>query len=365
MKTKEIDKIREVLRTKKDGLCVSIIVPLEKTLPERNKNEGEVKSAIKKAKAQLLANHDTEEVYELLDVIDGLHEEIDFARHAESIGLFVNLYTSQLLYFPFPVKEKIVIGGTFEVRDLLFTASRQINYWVLCLSNNFTRLLYGEGKALTEVIDTYFPLHYEEQFQNMESWYGNEESKVQSQRQHNYFRHVDKQLDLYLKQENLPVFLVGVERHHSIFGEATHHKEAVVASIMGNYDYSSPEELAHKVWPVVEDYIKKEEEKILVDIEEKTGSKRGFIYGIEVVWRAANEGRGEVLVVEKDFVHPAYRDAGTGRMFFNIQETAGLEKLEDIVDDTIEKVLEQGGDVIFLDNGKLEKFQRIALMTRY
>jgi len=35
------------------------------------------------------------------------------------------------------------------------------------------------------------------------------------------------------------------------------------------------------------------------------------------------------------------------------------------VDDVIEMILEKNGQVFFTDNGKLEDYQHIALITRY
>jgi len=39
--------------------------------------------------------------------------------------------------------------------------------------------------------------------------------------------------------------------------------------------------------------------------------------------------------------------------------------VDDAVDDVIETVLHGQGQVVFVDNGQLEKHQRIALLLRY
>ena len=39
--------------------------------------------------------------------------------------------------------------------------------------------------------------------------------------------------------------------------------------------------------------------------------------------------------------------------------------LSDAVDDVIELILKKNGEVIFVENGKLKSFERIALINRY
>ena len=42
-----------------------------------------------------------------------------------------------------------------------------------------------------------------------------------------------------------------------------------------------------------------------------------------------------------------------------------VQAAQDAVDDAIELVLKFGGDVVFVENGKLEDHSRIALITRF
>jgi len=45
------------------------------------------------------------------------------------------------------------------------------------------------------------------------------------------------------------------------------------------------------------------------------------------------------------------------------KDEAGV--MEDAIDEVIEKVIAKGGKVVFVDNGLLKKYSRIAMILRY
>lgn len=81
------------------------------------------------------------------------------------------------------------------------------------------------------------------------------------------------------------------------------------------------------------------------------------------VWRVANEGRGSLLLVEKDYHAPATTDEA-GWHLLPADEAAAPDGMDDAVDEIIETVLSKQGRVVFLENGQLETHQRIALNLR-
>ncbi|WPP49827.1 baeRF3 domain-containing protein [Catalinimonas niigatensis] len=351
---------------------ISIVIPLEKTLPARKQNEIRIKKIIRQAKTQLTEKYDKNELSDLLHAIDQLHERIDLNQHVEGVGLLVSSLSSELLYFPFPVEEKVLIDDTFEIRDLILDASQNIQYWVLTLSNKHTRLFRGKGKNLEEIQDEQFPLKYEEQFEYAGRQkpkmvgsvvYGTEESQLKKERQREYFRHVEKRLTPYLKKESLPLFLMGVAWYQPIFRQVTHHVDAIADFIKGNYDHLSSEALVNKVWPTIEAYEQKERERVLNEIEEKSGQKRGYILGLQAIWQAAHQGKGAMLIVEKDYVQSAFYDAVTETI--SMEEREGLKKIEDGVDEIIKAVLSHQGKVVFLEQEQLEKYQHMDMFTRF
>ena len=84
--------------------------------------------------------------------------------------------------------------------------------------------------------------------------------------------------------------------------------------------------------------------------------------GVKEVWNAATHKRGLLLVVEENFISvmPAGTDKENTYAFARPVEDPFYRK--DLVDDIIEKVLKDGGDVEFVETGTLTGFQQIALI---
>jgi hypothetical protein len=68
-----------------------------------------------------------------------------------------------------------------------------------------------------------------------------------------------------------------------------------------------------------------------------------------------------LLVIEKGYMHAA-GIGSTGKLHLFNEPYRRFSYVKDAVDDAIEKVLENGGDVEFVDKGLLGDFQRIALV---
>jgi hypothetical protein len=68
--------------------------------------------------------------------------------------------------------------------------------------------------------------------------------------------------------------------------------------------------------------------------------------------------------VEEDFHYPA-RLGPSGLLLRPADDPTAPEVLDDAVDELVETVLANGGQVVFVDNGALEVHQRIAMILRY
>ncbi len=84
--------------------------------------------------------------------------------------------------------------------------------------------------------------------------------------------------------------------------------------------------------------------------------------GIDAVGHLAGSGTGDTLFVEEDF-HLKGGIRKTDHSLIKSEDLDIREAIDDAVDAIIEKVLEKGGNVIFLQSGALAKLQRIALVT--
>ena len=82
------------------------------------------------------------------------------------------------------------------------------------------------------------------------------------------------------------------------------------------------------------------------------------------MYKAARRKKGKLLIVEKNFQVSAFMKNGLLNPEMNAAPS-NTAYINDAVDEVIEKVLDQGGDVSMVREGLLEKFGRIALIRYY
>ena len=80
------------------------------------------------------------------------------------------------------------------------------------------------------------------------------------------------------------------------------------------------------------------------------------------VWREAVRRKGRLLVVEKNFKYSAQLGYGKDSLEELPESYNKFSYIRDAVDDVMEKVLENGGDVEFVDAEVLKDYQHIALI---
>jgi hypothetical protein len=116
--------------------------------------------------------------------------------------------------------------------------------------------------------------------------------------------------------------------------------------------------------PYVTDWKKVKQKDILNQLDAAASEKR-LTFGIKDVWREAMGRKGKLLIVEKDFMYAAEHGASEDVIYKTIEPYNKFSYIKDAVDDVIEKVLENGGDVEFVDKDVLKDFHRIALIQYY
>jgi hypothetical protein len=112
-------------------------------------------------------------------------------------------------------------------------------------------------------------------------------------------------------------------------------------------------------------WLKKIRLKDLLNQLEEAKNKNKLATGIKNVWHEAMNRKGKLLLVEKDFMYAAEHGASDDQIYKAVQPYNKFSYIKDAVDDIIEKVLENGGDVEFTDKNVLKDFHRIALIQYY
>ena len=187
-------------------------------------------------------------------------------------------------------------------------------------------------------------------------------SAVRDESHRQFFRKVDDALAAIQKEDHLPVVVVGVDRYLAFYQEVTKDPDAIVGLVAGSHDEPNPAALGKLVWPVFKAGSTLRRTRALVRLKEAVSVNR-HASGIVQVWRAAFEKRCQTLLVETGFEYPADLSPEGDRLLPYTGQ--GAAALDDAVDEVIEKVLADGGEVFFYEPGVLDLHQRIAAVLRY
>jgi len=344
---------------------LTITLPTHRTRPDNQQDPIRVKNLVNQAQEQLLQEFSKRDLAPLLERLEKLSNAIDYQYALDGLVLFVNKDFDAKFYLPFTVPERVVITDNFLTRDLVFAMNRMRRYWILALSEQPTRLFEGFHDTLVEVTDGGFPMVHEGPggAQALPGGFGKKVSAHRDERHRQFFRSVDDALKPFLADDPLPLGVVGVDRYLAFWDEITNHGEFIRDSRLGNYDHMTPHELSEVIWPLVQQALAEREQRQLDELAQMANQQR-VISTLGEVWRSANLGRGKTLFVERDYHEPGRLDE-TGLLLLPADDPNAPGIMADAVDETIEMVLSKGGEVVCVENGLLDVYQRIALVLRY
>jgi hypothetical protein len=365
----------DMLQTNENDICISIILPSHNNWTAGSKSIN-LDRSIQKAIDQLnLAYPDSKE--ELEGKLKHLANNVILEQYPLGLGLFVSEKVEYIVQFPFIVEEKISISNHFELKDLLYKVNYSNPYYVLLLDEKQACLYTGEFNVIHKVQDANFPLIYTEDFEYEKasrtnsysgratiSSFEKDKSAVQKSRYLSFLKSVDDLLDIYISKNDTQVIICGVKSVTASFLNHSKHDDKIIGVQHGNYSHLNEFELGLLVSPLL---LATQEEKMLEeisDLEEKKGEGLAE-EGISDVWAAITDGRGYILLVERDYDVKVYYDKSYP---LEIQMTPSKQSpgiLENAVDKVIEMHLNKKGKVLILNNGMLAGHKQIALITRY
>jgi len=358
-------EIREVLEALHYRPAVSIIMPFEPRVCLKKELNHYLKVAADKVEKSLRDNYPEETCTLTMRRLRDIISNLNFDTHKKGIVIYVSLLFEKVIYLDIPVEEKIIIDDSFEIRDLLFANKQHNKFIVLLLNVKETRVYRGDQSELERV-----------EFKEPASIYAyvndtNERmsnfSDIDERKQitvYKFFFHIDSALDHILAIYPLPIFVVGAKKILGHFKKFTRHAGSITRYIPGNYEDATLPQLEEILKPHIAARFEAKQKDLLKQLEEAANHRR-LAAGIKNVWQEAVNDKGRLLVVEKNYRYAGQQGANDDI----IEEMTGIyNKLAfiwDAVDDVMEMVLANGGDVEFVDENVLKDYDHIALVQYY
>jgi len=348
----QYDTMRELGRQEAPGAtpaCVSVIMPFNPKMIAHSRIEMALGHALEEVERQLSPDRYGRAVTrDILSRLRRILDGLDYTTHKESIAIYISPTVEKVYYLAIPVMESIVVDTSFKIRNLVLNKQDNHEFLLLVISSRKEKIFVGSRDHLTQIILNRSVLVQRDLPERVGNF-----TDAKTQREttlHNFLRYIDNGLDLILKIYPLPLFVMTTKKTMGLFRQITRHGRFVSGYIHGDFENATESELLQGVRPQVENWkIVKEN-----DVRNRLGVAQNdlkLVTGVENVLSHASRKLGRLLVVEKDFNYPA------------VQDPADDTPRRDMVDDIIEKVLESGGDVEFVDD--IKDYNHIALIEYY
>lgn len=365
MNTNVAPEIREVMEALHYRPSVSVILPFKTKINLETELKYAFKIASDKVEQELTDSYPAEMAALVMKKLTEIIRNITVDKSKKGIAIYVSPVFEKVLFLDVAVEEKIIIDESFEIRDLVYSKKQLHKYLVLLLSGKESRTYLGNGgdfvrviSGLPEAIEA-FENDLPERDSNFSDVSDRKETML-----YKFLHHIDGSLDAVLDEYHLPVFAMGAEKLLGQFKQITKHQKAVAAYIHGNYEESSITQLKELLQPFVGEWKKVKQNELMHKIDEAAGKKK-LAVGMKEVWRDAMQNKGQLLIVEKNFMYAAQRGGIEDVLYDVTGSTNQFSFIKDAVDDVLEKVLANGGDVEFVDEGGLEKYKHIVLINFY
>lgn len=345
---------------------VSIILPFEPKMSLKSEVNYKMKVAVGKVEKELTLNYPADEALPVIEKLHRLLRNLNYNTHKKSVAIFVSPEIEKVFYLDVPVEEKIVVDEKFEIRDLVYNKKQNIQYLVMLLSAEASKT-YLANCSKFQLIKTNVrgtSVHAYER--DMPQKVGNFSDPAAHKEitLDNFLHHMDEGLTLLLKAYPLPVFVLGTEKVLGHFHKNSRNTKHIIRYVHGNFDDASESEIRTAMQPHIADWKKIKQQETLQKMLYAANEKR-LVCGMEEVWRNVQRKNGQLLLVEKDFLFPTRPGLPGSSLIKEEPNSSRPFYIKDAVDVIIEKILETGGEVEFLDRDMLKSQGHIALIQYY
>jgi hypothetical protein len=341
--TPEIKSIVEALHFQP---AISTIQPFEPKMSGSNALVQSLKTAARKIEKELLGDYPSGVVLLMMQKLNNIFRRLNYNTHKKSIAIYLSPVYEKVLYLDIAVEEKITVDDSFEIRDLVYCKKQSHGYLLLQLSGRENRIYLGSSTGLVKIVS------------------GTSGSGYPSPKKtllHNLLQQLDNTLHIILQAYPLPLFVIGPGNLLGPFREISKHSHAVVEYIHGDYCGATEKELNTALRPHIADWNKVIQKDLRNQLNVAASAGK-LVTGMDAVRRDAAAGKGRLLLVEKKIMYTV--EDGDSKNIYSKATTPvnHYSCTRNTVDDTIEKVLENGGDVEFTDQDFLQTHDYIALI---
>ena len=330
--------------------CISIV------LPEREARDARIafKDAVAQVRAKLAASESKHDIATLLDPLElAATNIVDSSKEPATFIFLRSPDVSESFRTRYLVGQPVAaVGEWFQLRPLLALASKHLEFYILALKLNDTRIFKCTDQSCEAAR---FPKNAGTEAAGFVP--GASQSSLRAEPVHDrdhpenhlehFYREIDREVNALLKDEHPPLVVVGVEHEVALFHRLTTYPACVEPGIRGLSGHLGQDEMYRQSLEVVRSVNTGPARRALEKFDKLIGTGHASADVQEIV-RAASTGRIEHLFLLENGTVPGALDGGA-----------------DLLDTAAVQTLRHGGDVQTLPETSTPSGGPVCAIFRY
>ncbi|MFJ3328806.1 chemotaxis protein [Streptomyces griseus] len=363
------DLLRE-LRATRPYPALSLTMPTHRKAPDNAQDPVRLRNLVAEAGHRLDADPEVsrEVAAALRAQLERAAAEVDPRGALDSLVILATTDEYGIWQLPRTAPERVVLSDTYLTRNLVAAKAQTRPFRALTVAADHATLWIGTGDGIRPEKTGGFPLTAPKEAPNpqREERIGDTPSTFTDEETRNFFRDVDEKLRAVLADDPRPLYLMGLAPALALLDEVgTGSGSALGRVSKGAPADLSPAEVLRELRPALDEGVRLAAAEVETRLDHARGA-HSFAGGLDEVWAAVREGRAGLVAVEEHFQAAVQvTDEHLEPVPEGSTQTADGTIREDIVDELVEAALDSGADVVFVEDGSLAEYGRIAAALRY
>jgi hypothetical protein len=261
---------------------VSIVLPFEPKMKSKRDLALSLQAALCETEKNLFGQFSVEMTVLVMQKLKMVLKDLNYSTHKKSIAIYVSPVFEKVIYLNIEVEEKIMVGTSFHIRDLVKSKKSAREYLLLQLLESESRIYVSESGFLQRI--------YSGRMGNLELCAGMVPDPLSA------VHPIDNALDMILETYRLPLFVMGNGRLLEQFKRTTTHSNAIIDAIETDYVATDFNSLRSIMENQVGDW-KRINRKFLFNQLKTAAANKKLASGISDVYRIAMQHNGRLLLV--------------------------------------------------------------------
>ncbi len=340
---------------------VTIFLAFNPKMEKKNKILYSLSRVSREASSQLRLKYPGEMSELVREKLDAIIRNLNFATNTQSLAIFVSPVFEKVYYLDMNLEERVSVKQSLQIRDLVDNKKQLNRFHILLLGKKNSKIFLGSAKGFIDIsLEGFVSKIYNESKLAGNSNF-QDSAKRDANRIKNYLLHVDQVLNTVLLNDRLPIVVVGDSKLITLFKKITCNDESIAEFVEGdfqNYSFADIE----KVLKTGIINLQQIRDRHLLDQLKIATDHNQLILGIVPIRHEALRSRGGLLILEKEALGDSMRKIIEESIDSMVPKYNKFSNVKNLVDEIIEKVFENGGNVELVNKGFLKSYGPIALI---